>query len=222
MVVGTLGNDVLSNIALPQGSDGMNYNFSERPEAGSTVTSGQTATIGFWQNKNGQGLIKNLNGGGASTQLADWLAATMPSIYGIDAGDNNLTGMTNDQVANYYRNELFKAKKQKGFTGPAKLGAQVMATAFAVYSTNSTLAGTTAEEYGFLVTEGGVGTSTINVGDSGEAFNVADYSVMMVIDVLLATNQLTADSGGNLYDMNAFLQQLANEVYTAINEGGDI
>ena len=223
VAVGVLGNDVISDIELPTGADGMNYNFAERPEAESTVVSGQTATIGFWQNKNGQALIKSLNGGGDSTQLADWLAATLPNIYGVNAGDHNLTGMTNAEVASFYRDKLFKAKKDKKTLGPAKLDAQVMATAFAVYSTNANLAGTTAESFGFIVTEGGVGVATINIGDAGEAFSVADYTEMMVIDILLATNNMSDDGDGVLYDLDdAFLRSLANMIYTSINEGGDI
>jgi hypothetical protein len=224
VVVGTLGDDIISEIELPVGSDGMNYNFAERPEAGIAVESGQTATIGFWQNKHGQALIKSLNGGGDSTQLADWLAATLPNIYGVNAGDHNLTGMTNTEVAEFYRNELFKSKIQKrSIAGPAKLDAQVMAAAFAVYTTNVNLAGATAEDYGFLVTDDGVGIATINIGDSGEAFEVADYTEMTVMDILLATNEMSDDGDGILYDADdAFLRTLANLVYTAINEGGDI
>src|SRR5690606_28342088 len=49
--------------------DAVNYNFGERPLPGSTVAAGQTASIGFWQNKNGQSLIKSLNGGPGATNL---------------------------------------------------------------------------------------------------------------------------------------------------------
>ena len=40
------------------------------------------------------------------------------------------------------------------------MDAQVLAVAFACYVTNDTLAGTTAEAYGFLVTEHGVESLT--------------------------------------------------------------
>src|SRR5262249_17509257 len=73
-VVGSAAvNDTFSGVALLHGgSYAQNYNFGERPAAtdgGGAVTVGQTATIGFWQNNNGQNLIKSLNGGSASTQL---------------------------------------------------------------------------------------------------------------------------------------------------------
>ncbi|MHC4294042.1 MAG: hypothetical protein ACYSTL_00485, partial [Planctomycetota bacterium] len=204
------------------GDNGLNYNFGERL-VGSEVQQGQTATIGFWQNKNGQSLIKSLNNGETDTQLSTWLAETFPNMYGPGVNGvnpNDLTGMTNADVAAFYRNELFKAKKQKG-TGPAKFDAQVMATAFAVYVTNTGLAGgTVAAGYGFIVDENGVGISTWNVGTSGAAFGVEDNTEMTIIDLLLATNDQSVD--GALYNLDAVLRELANDVYSAINEGGDI
>jgi len=215
---GTVGDDTFSDIDVVTGVDAMNYNFGERPESGEAVTGGQTATIGFWQNKNGQNLLKSLNGDANATQLGDWLAATFPNIYGATGAD--LAGKTNEQVATYYRSALFKAKKKKGQAGPTKIGAQVMATAFATYVTNSTLAGNSAAQYGFLVTASGVGIATFNIGDSGAAFGVADNTEMTVLDILLATNEQTID--GILYDLDAVLRSMANEVYASINEGGDI
>ena len=180
--VGVAGNDVFTEIALGTDQDAINYNFGERTEAGGTVVHGQTATIGFWQNKNGQRLLKDLNGGSTSTQLSSWLAATFPNLYGAGA-QTDLTGMTNAEVAATFK-AMFKAKvKQKGTQ--TKVECQVLATAFAVYVTNSNLAGTTAESYGFLVDDG-VGTATWNVGTNGDAFGVANFSELTVLDLLLA------------------------------------
>ena len=95
--------------------------------------------------------------------------------------------------------------------------------------TNENLAGTTASSYGFLVSDTGVGTALFNVGDGGAAFGVDDYTDVAVLDLLLATDDMAAD--GLLYDtddsdhidaVEQWLRTLANEVYTAINEGGDI
>jgi hypothetical protein len=242
-IVGTLGgvnsaNDVISNIviALP-GSVGENYNFGERPPAGGAPTPGQTATIGFWQNNNGQALIESLNGGGSSTQLSAWLSTTFVNMYGDDGvgatNANDLTGMTNAQVADFYSDLFRRTKKeaeQLGLAGPVKMDAQVMAVALATYVTNQTLAGTTAQSFGFLVTEHGVGTSTFNVGNSGEAFGVVDNSLLAVLDLLFATDENSQD--GVLYDMDGdgdadddwetTLRTLANDVYSAINEAGDV
>ncbi len=172
-------------------------------------------------------VIKALNGGSASTQLGNWLAATFPDMLGARAGANDLTGKSNAAVAEFYR-ALFAAKKLPG-SGPAKLDVQVMAVALAVYVTNQTLAGTTAASYGFLVTESGVGALTFNIGTSGAAFGVADGTEMVIMDILLATNDRTIS--GVLYDTNGdgvvqsselLLRALANTVYTAINEAGQV
>lgn len=226
-------NDVFSALVLTPGAVVENYNFGERPPAGAEVTSGQTATIGFWQNNNGQALIEALNGGPESTQLGDWLAATFSNMYGVNAGDNNLTGKTNTQVAEFY-SDLFRRKKkeaeQLGLGGPVKLDAQILAVALAAYVTSETLAGTTAAGYGFLVTENGVGVSTFNVGSTGSAFGVDDDSDVAVLDLLLAVNDRTVN--GVLYDqdgdddandeLETLLRTLANSVFAAINESGDL
>lgn len=191
----------------------MNYNFGERPPAEGEIASGQTAGIGFWNNKHGQALIESLNGDEGSKQLGDWLAATFSNMFGADAGENDLTGMTNAEVARFFQ-ELFAVRGQK-------LEAQVMATALAVYVTNETLAGDVAEDFGFTVTEHGVGTKTFNVGDNGAAFGVEDDTQMAVLDILLATDGFAKD--GVLYhddDANVAkaLRNMANEIYSAINQ----
>ena len=93
--------------------------------------------------------------------------------------------------------------------------------------TNSTLAGTVAADYGFLVTETGLGTALFNVGDSGAAFGVADDTEVAVLDLLLATNDNTV--GGVLYDVDGdavigdielLLRQMAHDLYAAICESG--
>ena len=182
-------NDTFSGVVLPRpASLAENYNFGERPAANGGVTAGQTATIGFWQNKNGQNLIKSLNGGATATQLGNWLAATFPNMYGASAGANNLAGKTNAEVAAFYKTLFARTASTAAGGGPPKMDAQVMATALAVYVTNQSLAGTTAAAYGFLVTANGVGTRTFNVGGNGAAFGVANNSKVTVLDLLLAVN----------------------------------
>lgn len=222
-------NDQFSGIVLGvPASVAENYNFGELPTADGTVAgSSQTAGIGFWQNKNGQALINSLNGGSTSTQLANWLAATFPNLYGANAGDHDLTGKENWQVADFYQT-LFHEHGKAG--GVPKLDAQVLATALSVYVTNETLAGTTAANYGFTVTTNGLGVRTFNVGDNGAAFGVADGSDVQVIDLLRAVDAQSA--GGLLYDLDGDgdtsdhkeqkFRKLANEVFTGLNEAGDL
>ena len=114
---------------------------------------GDTATIGFWQNKNGQALINSLNGGNGSMKLANWLAYNFPCLFGTYAANNpplkTLAGMTNAGVAAFFV-DLFKVKGQKTY-------AQVLGAALACYVTDSTLAGTAAAKYGFNVSSLGTG-----------------------------------------------------------------
>ncbi len=158
------------------------------------------------------------------------MVASFPNLYGADAGAHELVGDTNAEVAEFYKRQLFKNNGKNKLAGPSKVDAQTMAVVFAVYSTNATLAdGNIAESFGFLVTDTGVGTATINVGDAGEAFGVTNGSDVAVLDLLFATNAYTVD--GVLYDSDGdgkidsweqLLRTLANDVYTSINEGGDI
>ena len=218
---GTLGgdavsiNDRISGIVVEQ-TDGENYNFGEQGQA---IEGGDTATIGFWQNKNGQNLIKTVSN---DTQLGYWLASEFPNMF------DDLADSDNDGVALEYQ-RLFKLKHQK-------LDAQVMATALSVYVTSSNLSdGTVAAAYGFTVTETGIGTKLFNVGDSGEAFDVADNTNLTIMQLLQATDDKTSSESGELYDLDddffidddgavseQLLRNLANEIYTAINEQGDI
>lgn len=201
-------------------------------EAGGSVASGQTAGGGFWQNKNGQELTESVSEG-----LGDWLAATLPNLYGDDGdGDVNpfdLTGKTNAEVAEFIKTE-FKKKNKGQPPGPAKLNSQVLASAIAVYVTNSNVAGLAGLSFGITVTETGVGTSTINVGDNGEAFGVADGTGVTVLDALFAVDSFNQE--GLLYDdydMDLFgdgtidalelaLRTAANQVFSMINDSGGI
>ena len=210
------------------------------------VAPGETASIGFWRNKHGQALIRSLNGDENSTLLGDWLAETLPNMFGADAGENNLAGKTNVEVAEFYLAQFSKKKKDRGVPGPAKVDVHLMATALSTYVTNLTLVEVQSdppdpenpedpslvaevESYGFTVTEYGLGFATFNVGDNGDAFGVADDTEMTVLDLLLATNEMTVN--GLLYDLDGDglidraerdLRAMANDVFSGINEQGDI
>lgn len=213
--VGTLGGAVSGAqlaINLPASSIAMNYNFGDRPAGSGPVEHGQTAGIGFWNNKKGQALINALNGG-VGTQLGDWLAATLPHIFGASAGNNNLYHKSNADVASFFQS-LFVATGQR-------LDAQVLATALAVYVTDATLDNTgVGTQYGFTVSGYGVATATINVGTNGAAFGVADNTVMTVMDALLATDAQAVN--GILYNGNTTKRNQANTVFSAINQGGSV
>jgi hypothetical protein len=178
---------------------------------------GQTAGIGFWNNRNGQALLRSLNGG-TGTQLGDWLADTFTNMFGASGG--NLAGETNAQVGGYFQ-LLFATRGDK-------LEAQVLATALSVYVTNSTLAGGSyATAYGFIVAAGGgAGVATFNVGSDGAAVGQANGTTMTLMDTLLAadrhaTHAATA-SGFTLYAGDQSTRGLADDLFGRINDTGGI
>jgi hypothetical protein len=216
-------NDTFSGVVLPHGGSlAENYNFGERPASTGGVATGQTATIGFWQNHNGQALVQSLNGGATATQLGHWLATTFPNLYGA------LDGRTNAQVVAYYKT-LFARTMQTAPGGPPKVDVQVMATALAVYVTNQTLAGPAGAAYGFRVTADGLGTRTVNVGCAGAAFGMADHATHTILDLLLAADARShaglledANADGRIDAAEAGDRKQVNAVFTGINEAGDI
>jgi hypothetical protein len=173
------------------------------PQSG--VTGGDTATIGFWHNKNGQALILALNGGSSSESLANWLASSFPYLYGAHSS-NDLTNKTNAAVAALFLT-FFGEKGQK-------TDAQILAGALASYVTSSTLAGTTAKSYGFNSSPGGTGAKTYNVGSDGSALGLINNGTYTVLQLLMQAN-LTEANG--TYNANAL-----NDVFDGINSSGDI
>ncbi len=209
---GTLSATDQFSVNLAPEVNGLNYNFGEQPAGTGSVQKGQAAGIGFWNNKNGQALILAFNGG-TGTQLADWLAATLPNMFGANAGSNDLAGKSNASVAARFQSDFVV----KG----TKLDAQVLATALSVYATNATLDNTdVAAKYGFVVSGDGVGTAGVNVGSNGDAFGVANNTVVTVLDLLKATDAQAV--GGLLYNGDAVKRKEANSVYSAINDAGNI
>jgi hypothetical protein len=176
------------------------------------VQRGQSAGIGYWQNKNGQALIDSFNGGPTSTALSSWLAATLPHLYGTNAGSHNLSGLTNAQVAAFYVT-LFNQQ------GP-KLNAQVLDTALDVYATTLSLGGTAAQAYGFDVTAYGLGASDYNVGANGAAFGVANNTTLTVFAILEGADRLAVN--GVLYNDDSALCKEALNVFSGINEVGGL
>lgn len=242
------GNDKFSGLVLVPGSDADYYNFGERPLAGEQIGDNATATIGFWHNRNGQNLIKAVNGGSSATQLGAWLGATFPDMYGPDAmydaatgadKDMNLSGKTNEEIADIF-SYLHKRNKKNAVTGgPPKVDAQVMATALATYVTSETLAeGQIAQQYGFTTSSDGIAYTSFDVLALLSTQEADDLGLTpaldlggraTIIDILQATNEKA--SLGLLYDLDpdgeidAFellLRRLANDLYAAINEGSSV
>ncbi len=221
-LLGTLDGTIVANDVMRitlERTDAHDYCFAE---LGQQITSGDAASIGFWQNKHGQELI---NAGGAA--LANWLSGTFSHVFG--------SVFDSTSVADFYRDELFKQKSTKS-AGPAKVDAQFMAVALATYFTSNHLAGNVAAAYGFNVTDTGIGTKIVNVGSRGAAFGTTNGANLTVMQLLQGTNELTDQpdeilGAAKIYDINgdgvidtyeASLRVMANDLYSAINDGGGI
>jgi len=168
---------------------------------------GDTAGKGFWANKNGQALIKSLNGGLTSVQLANWLAGNFPYIYGINAGPNNLTGKSNLSMA--------QLAARLASSKPLKTDAHMLATALSVYVTDSDLAGNAAVKYGFNVSPTGTAAKTYNLGTNGlaAAVGLLDNTPYPVLELLQQAN-LQKQQG-------TFNSQAFGTLFEGVNKAGD-
>jgi len=176
---------------------------SPPPPAG-PLSPGDTATIGFWHNKNGQALIKSFNGGPTATMLGTWLANNYGCLFG------NLSGQPNTVVAAQFLTYF-------GVTGE-KTYAQIMAGALASYATSSTLGGgSIASGYGFAISPGGTGDKTYDVGSDGAAIGLMNNTSYTVAQLLSAAN---ANCSGGLINPGAF--DALNNIFDGINSSGDI
>jgi hypothetical protein len=171
-----------------------------------------TGGIGFWNNSNGQALLKSFNGGATATALSAWLAATFPNLYGAGAGANNLTGKTNAQVAAFYLSQF-------ALSG-SKVQAQVLAVALNVYATTTPLGGNAGAAYGFTVSASGLGARSYNVASDGAAFGVTNNTMCNVYQLLLAVNQNAVN--GVPYNGKVTLQKQCADLFSALNQAGRI
>ena len=175
------------------------------PPLPSPLGKGDTATIGFWHNKNGQAVIDSLNGSSSSTALGTWLASHFHNLFG------NLNGKTNADVAAFYLANW----PPSGVT--LNTYVQAFAVALACYVTSTNLAGTnaTAASFGFNSSPGGTCAKTFNVGGDGATVglsNNASYTVLQLLEAFNAAYPVTSQSVVSAW----------NDIFNGINEGGDI
>jgi choice-of-anchor A domain-containing protein/uncharacterized repeat protein (TIGR01451 family) len=174
--------------------------------SGVAISIGDAAISAYWQNKNGQALIDGMNGSSSSTNLANWLAANFPYLYGVQS-TTNLTGKTNIDVAA----QFVAFFGQTGLT----TNAQMMAVALAVYTTNTVLAGTNiASAQGFNTSATGTGPKTILVSSYGTGWGLASnvsYGVMQLLQ------QANSQVQRGTFNTTAF-----NNIFSLINLTGAI
>lgn len=171
------------------------------PPPGTNVGKGDTATIGFWQNKNGQAII---NGAPNSPALGNWLAANLPCLFGYLAGDSDA------QVAADYVN-VFKNG------GSPKTLAQIYCGALACYFTSTNLGGgSLPAKYGFNQSPGGTGNKLFNVGTYGTAIGLQNNTSYTVLQLLQAANKYCPLSA------HPAAADALNNIFSNLNQGGDI
>jgi len=216
-------NDTISGIVLDGcDNDAVNYTFGEHG-----IFHGLTATIGFWHNQNGQSLINSFGTTSNGLTLANWLATNAPNLFGKNAPafnvnattGTNLTGRSNADVANYFLS-IF------GVTGN-KAYAQVLATAFAVFTTTNSLdTGATsralATKFGFTLSNTGTGATTYTVPSADwPAFGLTSSTATQTIaQLLLLANKYAVKGVLNNGDATKITE--TSDVFDAINNKGDI
>jgi hypothetical protein len=176
------------------------------------VVKGLTGDIVFWNGSSGQALINSFNGGSTATSLSAWLAATLPNLHGAGAGSNDLSGMSNAQVATYFQT-LFNL-------GGNQAQAQVLATALNVYATNTSLGGSAAAAYGFTVSATGLGAYSYNLGKDGAALGVSNNTSGRVFEGLLAVNRKAVN--GVLAGGNTMMRAQTADLFNSLNAAGNI
>lgn len=171
-------------------------------------------TMGFWQNNNGQGIIKT----GASTSgvcnSGTWLRQFAPFQ------DLSATATCN-QVATYVYN-LIKAANASGASMNAMLKAQMLATALDVYFSNPALGGNKINAPAPI---GGVaidltkvcanpGTCSLYVNVSGAFGGASSLTIAQMLT--FAASQ--SNAGGSVwYGQVKATQELAKDAFDAIN-----
>jgi hypothetical protein len=191
------------------------------------IGAGDTATIGFWHNKNGQAVINSFNGGSTATALGTWLATNFPNLFGApnpytsatlaSFHVTSLAGLTNAQVATVYLNLW----NPSGVTKNTYV--QAFAGALACYATSTALGyDPTAAKYGFNSSSGGSCGHTFNVGSNGAAFGVPNNTTLTLAQVLTSTDANFSPSTGLFYGGDQTKTSDLNNVLNGINTTGDI
>jgi hypothetical protein len=160
------------------------------------LDNGSTATIGFWQNPNGQAIINGLGTTATGETAGQWLAQTFPNLFGGASGSQSTASMTNAELATYYK-QVFSAK------GGPKTLAQAFDLALATYATDVSLNTSAtdqalAQSFGFQVSIGGTGGKTFALDTSTAnalGLSTANGNNFSVLQILLALDQYAGKNG---------------------------
>ena len=176
-------------------------------------------TMGFWQNKNGQGIITSYCAGTSGTSLYTYLTGYNPF--------KDLSSTTCSGIATYVYN-LIKAANSSGTSMNPMLKAQMLATALDVYFSTPSLGGNRISAPTSL---GGVkvdltqickmldgtggGSCTGSYQNVSAAFGGA--TCLSVSDILAYASSQSNSGGTSWYGQNKSTQELAKNTFDAIN-----
>ena len=170
-------------------------------------------TMGFWQNKNGQGIIARGGTTAGVCHSGAWLRQYAPFQ------DLSATATCSNVAA--YATTLIKAASARGAAMNAMLKAQMLATALDVYFSDPALGG---NQIGATTPVGGVRIDLTSVNkpigsatfeNTSAAFGGA--SSLTVLELLaFAANQSSA-GGASWYGQVKAVQELAKDTFDAIN-----
>jgi hypothetical protein len=187
-------------------------------------------TMGFWQNKNGQGIIT----GGASTasvcNSGTWLRQYTPFQ------DLSATSSCS-QVATYVYN-IIKAANASGSSMNAMLKAQMLATALDVYFSDPALGGNKIGAYNGLgnnqqpiggvkidltiickiADSSGTGSCSSSYYNVSSAFGIVPPTTSLTVSQILAYTASQSNAGGMMWYGNVkATQEMAKDAFDAIN-----
>ncbi len=179
-------------------------------------------TMGFWQNKNGQGIIKSYCGGTSGTSLAAYLEGFAPF--------QDFSGTSCSDVASYVYT-VIKAANASGASMNAMLKAQDLATTLDVYFSTPNLGGNRIgaptplgpvyvdlASICKMIDGSGGGTCSGNLENTAAAFGGSP--TCQQISALLTEAASQSDEGGITWYGNVKATQgLAKDTFDAINNG---
>jgi hypothetical protein len=219
------------NIPVPQSGCKSYPNVARIVETGQEANASVTVcrkllniggkTIGFWQNKNGQGIIKNAGAVSGVCKLTPWLRQFAPFQ---DLGKN----ASCTQAATYVYN-VIKAADSSGTSMNPMLKAQMLATALNVYFSDPALGGnkiSAPAPIGGVTIDltticrmidgsGGVATCSGTYVNASPAFGGASS---MKVSQMLTYAASQSNSGGSVwYGQVKATQELAKDAFDAIN-----
>lgn len=177
---------------------------SQSVQACGPITGGHT--MGFWQNNNGQGIIKTGAATAGVCNSGTWLRGYAPF-------QDLSTSATCAQVATYVNN-VIKSASAGGAAMNAMLKGQMLATALAVYFSDPALGG---NKIGAPQPLGG---RTVDLALMGASAAFGGATSLTVNQMLTYAASQSNVGGSTWYGQNKAIQGLAKTAFDTINNNG--